>query len=75
MWFTTQSILRVWCTYFLFCSDQFSSNIKSCLFDLMMHITDDQIQQYFQDGAVLIKNAFSEEWVGKVKEGIEVSWN
>ena len=40
-----------------------------------MHITNDQIQQYFQDGAVLIKNAFSEDWVGKVKEGIEVSWN
>ena len=42
------------------------------MFVVIMSVTDNHIKQYLEDGAVLIKNAFSEEWVSKVKAGIEV---
>lgn len=42
------------------------------MFVVIMSVTDNHIKQYLEDGVVLIKNAFSEEWVIKVKAGIEV---
>jgi len=34
-------------------------------------VTEEQINTFYQDGAILLKNVFSEEWVEKVKTGIE----
>ena len=38
-----------------------------------MNISDEEIRRFAQDGAVVLRNVFSEHWVETVKAGIEVS--
>ena len=35
-------------------------------------VTEKQIQQFHEDGALKLENVFSQEWVEKIKIGIEV---
>ena len=39
-----------------------------------MLVTDADIEKFDQDGAIVLRNVFSEDWVQKVKEGIQVKW-
>merc|ERR1719264_1784736 len=36
-----------------------------------MLVTEEQINQFHEDGAILVKNAFSPKWVDTVRDGIE----
>lgn len=36
-------------------------------------VTEEQIAQYQSDGAVLLRNVFSQQWVDLVREGIEIN--
>ena len=38
-----------------------------------MKITEEQVDQFQKDGAILLENAFSKDWIEKIKTGIEVS--
>ena len=38
-----------------------------------MNISDEEIRRFAEDGAVVLRNVFSEHWVETVKAGIEVS--
>lgn len=37
-------------------------------------VTEKQVQQFYEDGALKLENVFSWEWVEKVKTGIEVPY-
>jgi len=36
-----------------------------------MKITEEQVDQFQKDGAILLENAFSKDWIEKIKTGIE----
>ena len=38
-----------------------------------MNISDEEIRRFAEDGAVVLRNVFSDHWVETVKAGIEVS--
>ena len=33
-------------------------------------VTEEQVEEYTKNGAILLKNVFSEEWIEKVRRGI-----
>ena len=37
-----------------------------------MYVTEADIERFDQDGAIVLRDVFSQEWVQKVKEGIQV---
>ena len=41
---------------------------------IMMIISEADIEQFEQDGAIVLRNVFSDDWVQKVQEGIQVKW-
>merc|ERR1719309_819214 len=38
-----------------------------------MLVTDADIEKFDQDGAIVLRNVFSDDWVQKVKEGIQIN--
>ena len=39
----------------------------------MVDVTEEQIEEYQRDGAVVLRNVFTEEWIELIQQGIDIN--